>query len=760
MRRTGAWLGACGVVLTACAPTAADPTLDYVGGASCSPCHAEVVAAWSGSDHDRSMDHATPETVLGDFRDVTLVRADGETRLVRRDGRFGVRTAGADGTPGDFEVLYTFGVRPLQQYLVETEPGRLQRLPWSWDARPSAEGGQRWFHLYGDEPIDADDVLHWTRPSQNWNRMCADCHSTKLVKGYDADADRYATTWSEIDVSCEACHGPASAHLAWAAETDGATDGDGRAPVALGFPVHLEGPTDGGWVRAAGASTARRVIPVGDRRDVEQCAACHAHRTPIAEREAGAAFADSYRLSLPRSPLYHVDAQVREEVFVYGSFLQSRMYREGVGCVDCHDPHTAGLRAVGNALCTRCHAADVFDGPRHHRHEQETEASACVACHMPVTTFMQVDDRRDHGFRIPRPLAADAPNACTACHTDRELPWVESTLDAWYGPPTDSTRLRVARAFAAAERDDHGVAPELARIVADTAHGAVARAVAASYLERFPSTTSLAAARAAAADPDPLVRAEGARALRMLPPNERVEPTAPLLDDPALLVRITAARTLAPVSAAALDADRRALLERANGELEHAYRLNADDPAATVERADDRAERGMLVEAERGYRRALDLEPGHVPAYLNLADLYRATSREADARSVLETGRARAPDSAVLAYALGLLHVRAERLDDAMQALEDAHTLDPSDARAPVALALALRRVGRESHAIDVLERAAPRVARPRDVLLTLVELHRERGALDRAAEHARRLRALYPADEAIAALSSELSRD
>jgi len=186
----------------------------YVGRETCGPCHVEQLRAWEGSDHDLAMQPATEDTVLGDFEDVTYTHHGVTSSFYERDGKFFVRTDGPGGELRDYEVAYTFGVRPLQQYLIELPGGRLQALGLCWDTRPAEQGGQRWFHLYPDEPIPHDDPLHWTGRNQNWNYMCAECHSTNLRKNYDLAQDRFDTTWSEIDVSCEACHGPGSGYKA------------------------------------------------------------------------------------------------------------------------------------------------------------------------------------------------------------------------------------------------------------------------------------------------------------------------------------------------------------------------------------------------------------------------------------------------------------------------------------------------------------------------------------------------------------------
>ena len=175
----------------------------FVGSAGCAACHAKEYAAWQGSQHRAAMQEATEKTVLGNFDGARFSYAGATSTFYKRDGKFFVKTDGPDGKPAGFPVPYTFGVHPLQQYLVELPGGRLQALSIAWDVDK-----KRWFHLYPNEHVTAEDELHWTRPAQNWNYMCADCHSTALRKNYDVAADRFATRWAEISVGCEACHGP------------------------------------------------------------------------------------------------------------------------------------------------------------------------------------------------------------------------------------------------------------------------------------------------------------------------------------------------------------------------------------------------------------------------------------------------------------------------------------------------------------------------------------------------------------------------
>ena len=411
------------------AASAAPPT--FVGGAKCASCHPTEADAFRGSDHARAMQPATPETVLGNFDQARVTHRGATSTFFRRAGKFFVRTEGPDGKPGEFEIAYTFGVEPLQQYLVPFPDGRLQALGLAWDTRPRAQGGQRWFHLYPDVTLRPPDPLHWTGREQTWNFQCAECHSTDLRKRYDLAANRYATTWAEVTVSCEECHGPGSAHVAWAEKRAAGTPY--ATPGANGLVVRL-GRGAGAWtIKDTQRGIAEWTGPPRSSAELDVCARCHARRRPIVDPHPyGQPFLDTHVPALLDAPLYHADGQIQGEVYEWGSFVQSRMHHAGVTCSDCHEPHRATLRATGNAVCAQCHLPARFDAEGHHHHRPGSEAARCVSCHMPARTYMVVDPRRDHSFRVPRPdlsAALGTPNACTGCHRDRAPQWAADRVE-------------------------------------------------------------------------------------------------------------------------------------------------------------------------------------------------------------------------------------------------------------------------------------------------------------------------------------------
>ncbi|EIK53266.1 hypothetical protein YO5_09355 [Stutzerimonas stutzeri TS44] len=717
----------------------------YAGSQACADCHTEQFQAWQGSQHARAMQHATPESVLGDFADARFEHAGVESRFYRRDGRFFVETDGADGRLGEFEIRYTFGVEPLQQYLVEFPDGRLQALSIAWDSRPAAAGGQRWFHLYPNERVDHRDELHWTRPAQNWNHMCADCHSTNLRKGYDAEADRFSSTWSEISVGCEACHGPGSRHLEWAR-------GAAQMPHK-GLALLLDERRGSGWRRAVEQLTARRDPPSREQsKEQEVCAQCHSRRSQIAEGyQPGQPLLDHYSPALLEAGLYHADGQQREEVFVSGSFAQSRMHAAGVTCSDCHEPHGQKLRAEGNALCSQCHAPAAFDTPAHHFHPPGSAGAQCVSCHMPETTYMVIDPRRDHSLRIPRPdlsAALGTPNACNGCHQQRSADWAAQAIRKHHPAPAPSYQ-RFAAAWSAADSSGPGAAAALARLLGDPAQPPLVRASSAARLGRLGTPPDWQALRAALADPDAQVRHAALGAFEALPAAQRADWLAPLLADPRRNVRSEAARLLADVP---LPAARQAAFVRALEEYEAQLALNADRAEARSELARLRQRQGRLDEAVAALQQALCLDPLYVPAYLELAELRRGSGQEGDAEALLREGLTRRPATAALHYALGLSLVRQQRKDEAFGHLEQAQQLAPQEARYAFALALALQPQA-PGKALALVRSSLQRHPNDANLLWLAAAYSLAQGEPAAAAEHAERLLRVNPGSRQAQAL-------
>jgi predicted CXXCH cytochrome family protein len=760
----GAWAGAT-LIGRARASRPAGATVTragsakFVGTQACRSCHTEEFQRWTGSQHDRAMQHAREGAVLGDFRDVRFTEGRITSTFFRRGGKYIVRTDAADGTLRDFEIKYTFGVEPLQQYLVEMPDGRVQALPVAWDSRPREAGGQRWFHLYPGQGIEHGDDLHWTGRMQNWNFMCADCHSTDVRRGYDAQKDQFRTTWSEISVGCEACHGPGSRHVDWA-----------KRPRALrrmfwrddGMTVRLTERAGVRWAVDPATGHPVRSVPRTTDREVQLCAQCHARRAQIAEGyvAAGARFDDHYVADLIMPGLYHADGQQKDEVYTYGSFLQSRMYHAGVTCSDCHDPHTQKLRAPGNQVCTQCHTAARYDAPAHDFHPARGDGARCVSCHMPATTYMAVDPRRDHSIRVPRPdqtVRLGVPNACNGCHADRTADWAAGQVRSWYGHDPSGFQ-RFAEAFHADERDAPDAATALAGVSGDPAQPAIVRASALARLANRPGALALDVARAARSDPDPAVRRAALLVLEQLPPRERVAVAGPLLGDSSRTVRLQAAWLLAPASGE-LGGGERVAFARAADEFIAAERHNADRPEGRLALGTFLAQLGRGSDAAAEYRAAMRLAPTLPAPYVNLADLARAAGQEADAERTLREGLAALPNDADLHHALGLSLARSGRVSDAVAELQRAASLRPDRPELAYAYAVALHSAGRVQEAMRTLEAARARHPTNADLLFALATFHRDAGETDAAIRDAELLTRITQGDPQAEALLESLRR-
>jgi predicted CXXCH cytochrome family protein len=720
----------------------ANPAATFVGSDACAACHQREHTAWQGSQHAHAMAHARGAAVLGDFNDATFTKDGVLTTFTHRDGRFFVRTEGPDGKPGEFEIAFTLGVEPLQQYLVQMPGGRLQAFGIAWDTRPKTAGGQRWFDLYPAEKLPAGDPLHWTGIQQTANFMCVDCHVTNLRKNFDAPSKEYKSTWTELGIGCEACHGPGSAHLAWARE------GAARGDPARGLTARFPGRSSIAWGNDPAARPRVPVPAAGEIAEVETCARCHARRSQLTDDiHAGQPFADGFRLALLEPGLYHVDGQMQDEVFNHGSFLQSRMFAKGVTCADCHDPHSQKLRAEGNVVCTQCHQAVKYEARTHHFHEPASPAGQCVTCHMPVVTYMVVDPRHDHSFRVPRPdLSATLGTAdvCATCHGDKPSGRAAAELKKRLGRDPAGFQT-FGDAFHAADRGTPGAAGLLARIAGDPAQPAIVRARA---IARAGPGIDLGAALA---DPDPLVRAAAAKALAAArDPGALAAPLAALLTDPVREVRINAAHALAGPAEMRLADAQRSAFRTALDDYIAVQRFNADRGEAHMNLALLELRRGNGLLADDHLKRAIVADPTFVPAYAQLADLYRARRDEARAEAILRQALARNPDSALAHYSLGLALVRQQRLDLALEELRRATELEPQSARYGYVYAVALEQTGRRDDAVRVLDAVLTHHPYDIDALSAGAAWAVQRGETQTALGYLMTLRALRPADPAL----------
>ena len=725
-------------------PDRAFANAQYVGGQACVACHEKEATAWAPSQHAGAMKHASDSTVLANFDNSSFNDGRVTTRFSRREGKFIVNTEGPDGKAHDYEVKYTFGLFPLQQYLIDIDNGRIQSLTVAWDSRKKENGGQRWFSLYPGEKILPGESIHWTGRDQNWNFMCAECHSTNVKKNYDATQSRYTTSWTDISVNCEACHGAGSEHVKWAGAPKKAA-GDRRDAGRMGLVVEFNERNGITWPIDPATGIGVRSSPRKTDKEIETCGLCHARRAQLKDGYVpGKSLETTEQVALLEPGLFWADGQMRDEVYNYAPFLQSRMYRKGVTCSDCHDPHTQQLRAPGAEVCATCHAKEKYEGPAHDHHPAGTKQVDCVSCHMPRSTFMVIDSRHDHSFRVPRPeqtVQLGVPNTCNQCHREQTPQWAADQVAKWYGRAPEGYQ-RYAVALHGSEQGLPGSLAKLTGLSGDTLQPVIARATAVSRLANYPSPVAISAAEAVVAEPNPLLRAAAVTALGNVEPAERVRLLAQRLSDSILLVRTEAARALAGLEAQLPDSVKPAL-GKALQEYIDVQMINADRPESWTNLATVYALRGDRTRAMNAFGQAIALDSSFVPAWVNLADFLRATGDEAGAGAALREGIRKSPDNASLHFSLGLTLIRQRQLPAALAELKTAVHLAPDDAHLGYVYGVALHDTGKPLDGIRQLEAVLKQHPDDLQVLQALSSYAKEAGDVQASMAYSARLQEL-----------------
>ena len=721
------------VALASLSPFALASDAEFVGNETCTSCHEPQVNDWTNSHHDLAMQAASTQAVLGNFDDAKFVYEGVTTTFFKKGSDFWVNTDNENGELQDYPVEYVFGVYPLQQLLLPTKNGSLNALSIAWDSRSAAEGGQRWYHIYeGQDAITAESPLHWTGIYHNWNSRCAECHSTNVAKGYDATTRSYQTTFDQIDVGCESCHGPGSAHVslieAEKIRDPSQTGSERRSASNMGFELALS--ARGHWVRAPDENIAHRSTPLNSTTQVDNCGRCHARRATLGDYHYGQSLLDTHRLSVLESPLYWHDGQIRDEVYVYGSFMQSKMAQAGVVCSNCHNPHSNALVAEGNGVCTQCHKSETYDAESHHRHPVSSSGSACVNCHMPSQVYMGVDARRDHSMRIPRPdisLSTGSPNACIQCHSDKSNAWAYDALQSW-GVDGDLKTLKHVKARFAADRGDMRVLPTLETIITDDAQPALMRASVIEQLSNLgaPSLPNMSAMLLRA--DSPILRASAVRSLRGLPPAQRFLMLRPFINDPVLSVRMEVAQTLASVPDQELRAQDIDSLRPLFDEYLAVQRDHLDMPSVQLQLANFWLDRGNTKNAENALREALVLNDQLEPAIVNLVDLLRRDGRDEEASLLLDESLRRIPESGSLWFSQGLHFIRLGETAQGLASLKEAASLEGEGSRHRYVYAIALNDTGDKAAAMKTLESVNASHPGQPDILNGLLTFSRDAG--------------------------------
>jgi tetratricopeptide (TPR) repeat protein len=711
------------------------PEATFVGSQKCKDCHQKAYDQWQNSHHDRAMDVAGEDTVLGDFNDAVFKIHGIASRFYRKDDRYFVQTQGPEGKMGEFEITHTFGWYPLQQYLIPFPGGRLQCLPIAWDEREN-----KWYHLNPKEPYDPKDWLYWTNAGQNWNGMCAECHSTNLKKNYNPETDTYQTTWSDMDVGCEACHGPGSRHVEWAEMPDMAR------PQVENYAL---------VVKTSG---------IDSRELVELCAPCHSRRAALGDYTHDEPdLLDSLLPRLLTEDLYFADGQILEEVYVYGSFTQSKMYHREVRCSDCHDVHSVKPVTKGNALCLQCHRAGEYDTKSHHFHRQKGEkgepirsatgevlfdvgtGAECVQCHMPGRYYMGIDYRPDHSFRVPRPdlsVAIKTPDACKRCHKDKSSQWSDETITKWYGP---GRRSHYGAVIDAGHKRQPDARKDLLQLASDPLYPVIVRATALGLLSAYPGEESDRAMELALMDDEALIRRTAVENIHISDQKGDAEKIIPLLYDPVKAVRIEAARQLAEEPSKQLTSEQIKVFQSALREFETAMEYSADFAFGRYNLANLYAALDRPDEAVQSYEAAIKIDDLFYPAKVNLAMLYNQRGENSKSEKLLREVVAANPEMYEISYSLGLLLVEMKQYDQAVAYLEKAAKGMPARARVHYNLGLLLQYLERSGDAEAALLNAQKLDPDNMDYLYALADHYLKRREWNRAKIVAEQMVAINP---------------
>lgn len=714
----------------------------FVGGKECISCHQREYDLWKLSDHDRAMMIANDSTVLGDFYNVEVEFRGKTHKFYKRDGKFFVFTEGVDGKMSEFQITHTFGVRPLQQYLVPFDNGRYQCLPIAWDSEKN-----RWFDMagmvYSEEELKPESWFFWTNQAQNWNGMCAECHSTNLQKNYDLEKYSFNTTWSDINVNCESCHGPGSDHLDWAKLPEGSRNYDGN----MGLVLRTSGTTS--------------------KQYIEACAPCHSRRTSFGPNEHRDP--EYYNLHRPMNispPLYYADGRILDEVYVFASFTQSKMYMNDVKCNDCHDSHSIKFKFEGNALCTQCHRPEEYNTFQHHFHKYANEkgepvknkfgemipvgeGALCKTCHMPGNYYMGIDFRRDHSFRIPRPdlsIKYNLPNACNDCHSDKSYQWSEDWIKKYYGE-----RKKFTYASVLADGYEHKINADtsLIRLISNDLYPEIVRTTALSYLSSYSNSAADSVIIEMLYNIEPLVRERAIEAFNTSDALQLVRIIFPLLNDPIRMVRIAAASKLSVIGREFFTDEQFKKLNEVLDEYLQTLNYTADFPTGKYNLGNFYSNRGEFSKAEKFYLDAIKMDNNFYPAKSNLALHYYNQGKLREAEKLFLDLIKNHSEYTQGEYYLGLLYAEQKKYKEAAEILEKATLKANVNPRIYYNLGLIYQYLNNNAKAESSLLKANSISPNQFDIIYALADFYIKKNEYVKAMQYAEELKIKFPSNPA-----------
>jgi predicted CXXCH cytochrome family protein len=613
----------------------------YAGLESCRECHQVEYNLWKESHHalaERPLQASdqiafNPSRSFKHGSDTTIARVE--------NSQCQVVTRGLDDQVRPYPVVRVIGNEPLIQFLTPFPGGRYQVQEASY--KPESN---QWFFVYGDDIRNSGEYGHWTGRGMNWNSQCAECHNTDLHKNYDIVADNYHTAMAEMAVGCEACHGPMKAHNEWQKAHPHST---------------LSDPT---------------ISNLSPSRIVGLCGSCHSRNTDLTGNfKPGDSLYDHYSLDiLDYSGHWYPDGQIKDEDYEFESFISSKMYQNGVTCLDCHNPHSAKNALQGNDLCMRCHNGSYPKAPKidvvEHKHGCSSD---CIGCHMPVTVYMQQQPRHDHGFTIPDPLLTkelNIPNACNRCHTDKTTDWALKHTEQWYGTKMNRPTRERTQWIANVENGDAGAKDKMIGLLVDTNQSPYWQAVAATFLSQWDNDPAAQTALITALHNEhPLVRERAVRALEPVVGNTNVMAVLKLmLNDPLRNVRVATAWAMRSM------VDMQSL---AGQNLQRMLDLEADQPTGQYEEAMFMLSRQQPEDALPHLQKATAWDPISPPFLCAQAQVQDQLGQLDEALKTLDRAAKAVPDDPHIPYVRAEILERNGRYDDARIAANQALKIQP-----------------------------------------------------------------------------------
>jgi tetratricopeptide (TPR) repeat protein len=501
------------------------------------------------------------------------------------------------------------------------------------------------------------------------------------------------------------------------------------------------------------------------REQVELCAPCHSRRAILGDyTHAETDLLDSMLPSLLTPELYFADGQILEEVYVYGSFTQSKMYRRNVRCSDCHDVHSIKKVKEGNGLCLQCHRANIYDTKTHHFHKHKGEkgepiksadgkllfdvgsGAECVQCHMPERPYMVIDYRADHSFRLPRPdlsIKLGTPNACNRCHVDKTDQWSDEYMAKWYGPGRkahygtiiDEGRKRYTHAH-----------KDLIKLAADPLYPVIVRSTALSLLAAYPGKETNRTYELALMDDEALIRRTAVDQLNVSDPERQTELLSSMLYDPVKSVRIEAARRITEIADPQLGGARKKIFQASLTDYQKSMEYSADFAFGRYNLANLYAALRQLEKAVENYRAAIKIDNLFYPAKVNLAMLYNQMGKNNEAEILLREVVRHHPEIYEVQYSLGLLLAEKKQYEEAAAYLKMAVNGMPNRARIHYNLGLLLQHLKKNSDAEASLLKAQELEPDNFDYLYALADFYLKRRKLQQAKSIAEEMVARHPA--------------